>query len=47
MSGGTGVPSAQVRNVPVDATKTVLNEDVLMPKAWYINKELALPEEYQ
>ena len=31
----------------VDATKTVLNEDVLMPKAWYINKELALPEEYQ
>ena len=31
----------------VDASKTVLNEDVLMPKAWYVNKGLELPEEYQ
>ncbi len=31
----------------VDTSKTVLNEDVLMPKAWYINKEQSLPEEYQ
>lgn len=31
----------------VDASKTVLNEDVLMPKAWYINKEQTLPEEYR
>lgn len=31
----------------VDTTQTVKNEDVLMPKAWYINKGLSLPSEYQ
>lgn len=31
----------------VDESKTVKNEDVLMPKAWYVNQELALPERYQ
>ena len=31
----------------VDTSKTIINEDVLMPKAWYVNQELALPEQYQ
>jgi len=31
----------------VDTAKTVLNEDVLMPKAWYVAKDLELPEIYQ
>ncbi len=31
----------------VDTAKTVLNEDVLMPKMWYIAKDLELPEVYQ
>lgn len=31
----------------VDTTKTTLNEDVLMPKMWYIAKGKELPEAYQ
>lgn len=31
----------------VDTSKTVLNEDVLMPKMWYVAQELELPEIYQ
>ncbi|MBR5539828.1 MAG: class B sortase [Clostridia bacterium] len=31
----------------VDVSKTVLNEDVLMPKMWYIAKGKELPEVYQ
>lgn len=31
----------------VDTTKTILNEDVLMPKMWYVAKDLELPEIYQ
>lgn len=31
----------------VDVSKTVLNEDVLMPGMWYVNKGLPLPKEYQ
>lgn len=31
----------------VDESKTVKNEDVLMPKAWYVNKELELPKKYR
>ena len=48
--GRTVVVARRVRegeDVKVDTTKTVLNEDVLMPKAWYINKKKDLPKEYQ
>ena len=48
--GRTVVVARRVRpneDVKVDTGKTVLNEDVLMPKAWYINKERELPEEYR
>lgn len=31
----------------VDTAKTVLNEDVLMPKTWYVEQGLELPEIYQ
>ena len=31
----------------VDTGKTVVNEDVLMPKAWYTNQKLELPDEYK
>ncbi len=31
----------------VDTSKTVLNEDVLMPKMWYVAQGLELPERYQ
>ncbi len=31
----------------VDTSKTVINEDVLMPKAWYVNKEKELPAQYR
>ncbi len=31
----------------VDTAKTVLNEDVLMPKMWYVAQDLELPEVYQ
>ncbi len=31
----------------VDASKTTLNEDVLMPKAWYTAKGLPVPDEYK
>lgn len=31
----------------VDTSKTVLNEDVLMPKAWYEKQEKELPEAYR
>lgn len=31
----------------VDTAKTLLNEDALMPKMWYVAKELELPEIYQ
>ncbi len=31
----------------VDTEKTVLNEDVLMPKAWYVAQDLELPAAYQ
>lgn len=31
----------------VDTAKTVLNEDVLMPKMWYVAQDLELPEIYQ
>ena len=30
----------------VDASKTVINDDVLMPKAWYVNQKKELPAEY-
>lgn len=49
-NGRTVVVARRVRDdeeATVDVSKTVLNEDVLMPKAWYSNKGLALPEEYQ
>ena len=48
--GRTVIVARRVRegeDVKVDTTKTVLNEDVLMPKAWYINKKKELPEVYQ
>ena len=31
----------------VDTTKTVLNDDVLMPLAWYENQGLTVPQEYR
>ena len=31
----------------VDTTRTVLNDDVLMPWAWYHNQDLPIPEEYR
>ncbi len=31
----------------VDSSKTVINEDVVMPKMWYINNEKPLPSVYQ
>ncbi len=49
-NGRTVVVARRVRSdeeATVDVSKTVLNEDVLMPKAWYSNKGLAFPEEYQ
>ena len=49
-NGRTVVVARRVRDdeeATVDVSKTVLNEDVLMPKAWYSNKGLAFPEEYQ
>lgn len=48
--GRTVVVARRVRegeDVSVDTTKTVLNEDVLMPKAWYVNKKKDVPEVYQ
>ncbi len=34
-------------NPTVDTSKTLLNEDVLMPKTWYVAQGLELPEIYQ
>ena len=49
-NGRTVIVARRVRDgesTTVDSSKTVLNDDVLMPKAWYINKETELPAEYQ
>lgn len=49
-NGRTVVVARRVRegeSLEVDTSKTVLNKDVLMPKAWYINKKKDLPKEYQ
>ncbi len=49
-NGRTVVVARRVRegeDVAVDPMLTVANTDVLMPKAWYVNKGLALPKEYQ
>ena len=48
--GRTVVVARRVRegeDVSVDPALTVANPDVLMPKAWYQNKGLAVPKEYQ
>ena len=49
-NGRTIVVARRLRegeSVDVDASKTVVNKDVLMPKAWYVNQELELPEQYR
>ena len=48
--GRTVIVARRVRDdeeAVVDTSKTVLNETVLMPKAWYVNKGLEIPKEYQ
>ncbi len=47
--GRTVIVARRVRNgedLMVDPQKTTLNENVLMPKQWYRNKKLPLPEAY-
>lgn len=49
-NGRTVIVARRVRadeSAGVDVSKTVKNKDVLMPKAWYINKDKELPEEYR
>ncbi len=49
-NGRTVIVARRLRegeDATVDTSKTVVNKDVLMPKAWYVNKDLELPERYQ
>ncbi len=49
-NGRTVIVARRVRadeSAGVDVSKTVKNKDVLMPKAWYLNKDKELPEEYR
>ncbi len=49
-NGRTVVVARRLRegeDATVDTSKTVINEDVLMPKAWYVNNEKELPKEYR
>ncbi len=49
-NGRTVIVARRLRegeDAAVDVSKTVLNQDVLMPKAWYVNKGQELPKEYQ
>lgn len=49
-NGRTVVVARRVRedeSEEMDVSKTVKNKDVLMPKAWYVNKDKELPEAYR
>lgn len=49
VEGRTVIVARRVRegeDPAVDPLKTTLNEQVLMPKQWYVNKKLPLPETY-
>ncbi len=49
-NGRTVIVARRLRkgeDAAVDSSLTVKNEDVLMPKAWYVNKGKALPSVYQ
>ncbi len=49
-NGRTVIVARRVRDgesTAVDTTKTTLNGDVLMPKAWYVHKGKPLPTQYQ
>lgn len=49
-NGRTVIVARRVREgeeAAVNTALTTLNSDVLMPKAWYVNKGKGLPEEYQ
>lgn len=49
-NGRTVIVARRLRDgedAAVDSSKTTVNAEVLMPRAWYVNKELDLPEQYR
>ncbi len=49
-NGRTVIVARRLRDgedAAVDTSKTTVNTDVLMPRVWYVNKELDLPEKYR